>query len=60
MFIKHEENRFKKKTDLQFHLKKLKYRVPESQMKKILIEYCGTHLVDKKKGWCVSEEFLST
>lgn len=55
MFIKHEENRFKKKTDLQIHLKKLKYRVPESQIKKIITEYCGTHLVDKKKGWCVSE-----
>lgn len=59
VFLKNKANRFKKMKEIKAHLKKLKYNVPDNHLKAIISGYCGSHIMDKKKGFLVHEEYLS-
>jgi hypothetical protein len=45
--------------DIKAHLKKLKYNVPDNHLKTIIASYCGTHIMDRKKGFVVHDDYLS-
>jgi hypothetical protein len=45
--------------EIKAHLKKQKFNVPDNHLKGILTTYCGSHIMDKKKGFLVHEDYLS-